>query len=64
VDMNGLLDQYKKDPKFLKLVLRMTNVAGMINDIIKEIEENFPAPEDTEYDFSLKEETLRIIKKK
>lgn len=42
----------------------MTNVAGMINDIMKEIEENFPAPEDTEYDFSLKEETLRIIKKK
>ena len=62
--MNGLLDQYKKDPKFLKMIIKMTNVAEIINDIMKEMEEKYPAPENTEYDFSLKTKTLRIIKKK
>jgi len=62
--MNGLLEQYKKDPKFLKMIIKMTNVAEIINDIMKEMEEKYPAPENTEYDFSLKTKTLRIIKKK
>ncbi|MFA5396964.1 MAG: hypothetical protein WC346_13225 [Methanogenium sp.] len=62
--MNGLLEQYKKNPKFLKMIIKMTNVAEIINDIMKEMEEKYPAPENTEYDFSLKTKTLRIIKKK
>jgi len=62
--MNGLLDQYKKDPKFLKTVIKITNIAEMIKEIMQELEKNFPAPENTEYDFSLKTKTLRIIKKK
>jgi hypothetical protein len=62
--MTGALDQYKKDPNFLKTVIKITNIAGMIEEIMNELEEKFPAPENTEYDFSLKTKTLRLIKKK
>ena len=62
--MTGALDQYKKDPKFLKTVIKITNIAEMIEESMQELEKNFPAPENTEYDFSLKTKTLRLVKKK
>jgi hypothetical protein len=62
--MTGALDQYKKDPKFLKTVIKITNIAEMIEEIMQELEKNFPSPENTEYDFSLKTKTLRVVKKK
>jgi hypothetical protein len=60
--MDGLLTTYKKDPKFLKLIKQMSISAEIIEDIMTQINENYPPPEHSEYDFSLKNKTLRIKK--
>jgi len=62
--MTGLLDQYKKDQKFLKMIKQMSISADLIEDIMTQMNKEYPPPDDSVYDFNLQEKKLRIIKKK
>ncbi len=59
-----MLEEYKKDKKFLKIVNKIGLNCEIIQELMEELKEKFPVPNGFEYDFNLKENSLRIIKKK
>lgn len=61
---NGLLDNYKKDVSFISITNLLKTNTKQIKILLKQLNDDFPLPDNTEYKINLDDETLQVVKKK